>query len=118
MVGFVAGEGVKSSAAVEAAKIKGVEKVVAVENTGYEKVRKYGTFFPSFSHEDSSLMVYYRAYPRTTPPYSWKILKAEDTHMSLLIIQPSERVFYLASRLCLMCNKFLISPLLRAKTVC
>ncbi|EEA22484.1 Electron transfer flavoprotein alpha-subunit [Talaromyces marneffei ATCC 18224] len=37
VTGFVAGDGVKSSAAVEAAKIKGVEKVVAVENAAYEK---------------------------------------------------------------------------------
>lgn len=38
VTGFVAGEGVKSSAAAEAAKIKGVEKVVAVDNAAYEKV--------------------------------------------------------------------------------
>ncbi|EED15641.1 electron transfer flavoprotein alpha subunit, putative [Talaromyces stipitatus ATCC 10500] len=37
VTGFVAGDGVKSSAAVEAAKIKGLEKVVAVENAAYEK---------------------------------------------------------------------------------
>lgn len=47
VVGFVAGEGVKSSAAVEAAKIKGVEKVVAIENTAYEKVRKIWHFLSS-----------------------------------------------------------------------
>lgn len=35
---FVAGSGVKGTAAVEAAKIKGLEKVVAVENDAYEKV--------------------------------------------------------------------------------
>ncbi|KAI7970949.1 hypothetical protein EIK77_000616 [Talaromyces pinophilus] len=38
VTGFVAGEGVKSSAAVEAAKIKGLEKVVTVDNAAYEKV--------------------------------------------------------------------------------
>lgn len=36
---FIAGKGVKSSAATEAAKIKGLEKVVAVDNEAYEKVR-------------------------------------------------------------------------------
>lgn len=38
VTGFVAGSGVKGSAAVEAAKIKGLEKVIAVENDAYEKV--------------------------------------------------------------------------------
>ncbi|GAD97292.1 electron transfer flavoprotein alpha subunit [Paecilomyces variotii No. 5] len=38
VTGFVAGNGVKSSAAAEAAKVKGLEKVVAVENAAYEKV--------------------------------------------------------------------------------
>lgn len=38
VTGFVAGSGVKGSAAAEAAKIKGVEKVVAVDNDAYEKV--------------------------------------------------------------------------------
>jgi electron transfer flavoprotein alpha subunit len=36
---FVAGSHIKSTAAIEASKIKGVEKVVAVENDVYEKVR-------------------------------------------------------------------------------
>ena len=35
---FVAGAGVKATSAAEAAKYKGVEKVVAVENEAYEKV--------------------------------------------------------------------------------
>lgn len=39
ITGFVAGSGVKASAAAEAAKIKGVEKIVAVDNEAYEKVR-------------------------------------------------------------------------------
>jgi hypothetical protein len=36
---FVAGAGVKGTAAAEAAKIKGLDKVLAVENDAYEKVR-------------------------------------------------------------------------------
>lgn len=35
---FVAGNAVKGTAAAEAAKIKGLEKVVAVENAAYDKV--------------------------------------------------------------------------------
>lgn len=35
---FVAGSGVKESAAAEAAKIKGLDKVVAVNNDAYERV--------------------------------------------------------------------------------
>jgi electron transfer flavoprotein alpha subunit len=38
VTGFVAGSGVKGTTAVEAAKIKGLEKVVAVDNDAYEKV--------------------------------------------------------------------------------
>ena len=41
---FLAGSGVKGTSAAEAAKIKGLEKVVAVENDAYEKV---WFFFPS-----------------------------------------------------------------------
>jgi electron transfer flavoprotein alpha subunit len=35
---FLAGSGVKATSAAEAAKIKGIEKVLAVENDAYEKV--------------------------------------------------------------------------------
>lgn len=35
---FLAGSGVKGTSAAEAAKIKGLDKVVAVENDAYEKV--------------------------------------------------------------------------------
>lgn len=38
VTGFVAGSGVKGTSAAEAAKIKGVEKIVVVENEAYEKV--------------------------------------------------------------------------------
>lgn len=41
VTGFLAGSGVKGTSAAEAAKIKGVEKVLAVENDAYEKVRLY-----------------------------------------------------------------------------
>ncbi|GMF69973.1 unnamed protein product [Aspergillus oryzae] len=36
---FVAGNGVKGTSAAEAAKIKGLDKVVAVDSEAYEKVR-------------------------------------------------------------------------------
>jgi electron transfer flavoprotein alpha subunit len=36
---FLAGSGVKATSAAEAAKIKGIEKVLAVENDAYEKVK-------------------------------------------------------------------------------
>lgn len=39
ITGFVAGSAVKGTSAAEAAKIKGLEKVVAVENGAYDKVR-------------------------------------------------------------------------------
>lgn len=37
VTGFVAGSGIKGTAAVEAAKVKGVEKVLAVESDAYDK---------------------------------------------------------------------------------
>lgn len=40
---FIAGNGVKGSSAAEAAKIKGLEKVVAVDNEAYEKVTQQET---------------------------------------------------------------------------
>lgn len=41
---FIAGSGVKGTSAVEAAKIKGLDKVMAVDNEAYEKVRRLPTF--------------------------------------------------------------------------
>ncbi|KAJ5585804.1 hypothetical protein N7450_005591 [Penicillium hetheringtonii] len=41
---FLAGSGVKGTSAAEAAKIKGLEKVVAVENDAYEKNIKKGEY--------------------------------------------------------------------------
>jgi electron transfer flavoprotein alpha subunit len=38
VTGFIAGSGVKGTSAAEAAKIKGIEKVLAVDNDAYEKV--------------------------------------------------------------------------------
>lgn len=35
---FVAGSGVKSTAAAEVAKVKGLDKVIAIDNDAYEKV--------------------------------------------------------------------------------
>lgn len=39
VTGFVAGSGVKATSAAEAAKIKGLDKILAVENEAYDKVR-------------------------------------------------------------------------------
>jgi electron transfer flavoprotein alpha subunit len=39
VTGFIAGSGVKGTSAAEAAKIKGIEKVLAVDNDAYEKVQ-------------------------------------------------------------------------------
>jgi electron transfer flavoprotein alpha subunit len=47
ITGFVAGSGVKGNAATEAAKIKGVEKILAVENGAYDKVNFFGDFLAS-----------------------------------------------------------------------
>jgi hypothetical protein len=43
VTGFLAGSGVKGTSAAEAAKIKGIEKVLAVENDAYEKVQPIRT---------------------------------------------------------------------------
>jgi electron transfer flavoprotein alpha subunit len=82
VTGFVAGEGVKSSAAAEAAKIKGIEKIVAVDNAAYEKVCGTRTQqWKRVRNFESSLYYYHRAYPKTTLPCSWTTSKAADIHM-------------------------------------
>lgn len=42
---FVAGNGVKDTAAAEAAKIEGLDKVLAVDNAAYERVHPPGFVF-------------------------------------------------------------------------
>jgi electron transfer flavoprotein alpha subunit len=48
VTGFIAGSGVKGTSAAEAAKIKGIEKVLAVDNDAYEKVRTPASSVNSF----------------------------------------------------------------------
>lgn len=47
--GFVAGSNIKA-VAEEAAKVEGVEKIIAVDNAAYDKVREnqFSSYFPSF----------------------------------------------------------------------
>lgn len=82
ITGFVAGENVKSSAAAEAAKIKGLEKVIAVDNAAYEKVRRARIqTIRKLRNYICSLDYPHRAYPKITPRYSWTISRAADIHM-------------------------------------
>lgn len=82
ITGFVAGESVKSSAAAEAAKIKGLEKVIAVDNAAYEKVRRARIqTIRKLRNSICSLDYPHRAYPKITPRYSWTISRAADIHM-------------------------------------
>jgi electron transfer flavoprotein alpha subunit len=60
---FVAGTGAKS-VAQEAAKIKGIEKVIFVENPAYDKVRYVSLVVPLPFELNSNLG---RAWPRTFP---------------------------------------------------
>lgn len=66
VTGFVAGSGVKGTTAVEAAKIKGLEKVVAVDNDAYEKVYYGLLLFLQPSTGGFVLTGIDRACPRTT----------------------------------------------------
>jgi hypothetical protein len=82
VTGFVAGDGVKSSAAAEAAKIKGLDKVVAVDNAAYERVREPILHIrPKVRIHIANWIYYHRAYPKTTLRYSWTTSKAADIHM-------------------------------------
>jgi Electron transfer flavoprotein, alpha subunit len=78
---FVAGSGVKSTSAAEAAKIKGLEKVIAVENDAYEKVYTACEALALTLANDSFSLIS-RVFPKNYAPLlAENIKKGEYTHI-------------------------------------
>lgn len=92
---FVAGKDVKGTAAAEAAKIKGLEKVVAVDNEAYEKVGIPATVIdlPGGYILTERLT---RDFPKTMLLCSSTTSSLAAFLMSSLLTPPLERVFCLA----------------------
>lgn len=90
VTGFVAGSGVKGSSAAEAAKIKGVEKVVAVDNDAYEKVEWRYFRARGICTDDVA-----RVCLRITLLSWWKISRTVVSPTSSLPTLPSARAFCL-----------------------
>lgn len=67
--GFVAGSSIKA-VAEEAAKVEGVEKIIAVDNAAYDKVRENSTTSSRLELRivQVNLLSYYRASQKTTRP--------------------------------------------------
>lgn len=90
---FLAGAGVKGTSAAEAAKIKGIEKVVAVENDAYEKVwqRVHCKYVQLLM---CTFLSFYRVSPRTMRHSSSRTSRRANTPTSSPAIQPLARAFY------------------------
>ena len=79
ITGFVAGKNTKS-VAQEAAKVKGIEKIVVVEDEAYDKVRRTDR---SVRVSSAPLISSIRVFQRTTLHYSRKTSSPEVTPMLL-----------------------------------
>ena len=88
VTGFIAGSNVQS-VAKDAAKVKGLEKIITIENSAYDKVHSHRPSRRSASH---ILMVYDRGFQKTTRLYSLKTSPGEGIHMFLQGIQRSVRI--------------------------
>lgn len=123
VTGFLAGSGVKGTSAAEAAKIKGLEKVLAVENDTYEKVGLFVYFYVQYAqYATVSLTKFFsllscRACRRTMPLFSWRISKKANLRTLSLATQPLARAFCLEWLPCWMSSKFRTLPGSRARIV-
>lgn len=84
ITGFIAGTGAKS-VAEEAAKVKGLKKIIFIENSSYDKVR------PHVGSSGLFLNICYRASLRITLLCSPKTSKGRASAMYSLATQPSAR---------------------------
>lgn len=113
---FVAGSGVKSTSAAEAAKIKGLEKVIAVENDAYEKVYTACEALALTLANDSFSLIS-RVFPRIMPLSSLRTLRRANTPTSSAATRPSVRAFCPASPLFWTSSRSPTSPESKARTV-
>ena len=76
ITGIVAGSGVKS-VAEEASKVKGLDRIIMIENASYDKV---GLHFTGHIKYPPLLRMSYRVFLKTTPLYLSKTLRKKDSH--------------------------------------
>lgn len=114
VTGFLAGAGVKGTSAAEAAKIKGLEKVVAVENEAYEKVCTMNCGPESLL---ICVFVIRRASPRTMPLCSSRTSRRASIHTLSPATRPSVRACCPAWPLFWICNRSPTSLESKARTV-
>ena len=88
ITGLIAGSGVKSVAEA-AAKVKGLDKILVIENAAYDKVGISTTCHIKLLQ---NLTVRSRVYQRTTPLYLWKTSRKKALHMSSLDTRPLGRI--------------------------
>lgn len=104
ITGFVAGGNIKA-VAEEAAKVKGLEKIIAVDNAAYDKVCNIS--------ENAHWTVQADTIPRdcqkTMPRYSQRISRRAASHMSSLATLRLARVFCPALRRYSTSSRFQIS---------
>ncbi|KAJ5105054.1 hypothetical protein NUU61_002401 [Penicillium alfredii] len=79
VTGFLAGSGVKGTSAAEAAKIKGLEKVLAVENDAYEKVGLFVYFYVQYAQ--------YATVSLTIPFFPSSILQGLPENYAPLLVE-------------------------------
>jgi hypothetical protein len=112
VTGLVAGSGVKA-VAEEAAKVKGLEKIIFVENGAYDKVciisvvkgcwsllsasfaaclqSTLSTSFAMHDHTFLSILIIPRVYPKTMHPWWWRTSRTAASHTCLRVTQHSAR---------------------------
>jgi len=87
ITGLVAGSGV-NPVAEEAAKVKGIEKIIMVENGSYDKACGPIVYIYKDIRTDNWL----RVFQRITLPWWPRISRREGSHTSLLAIRLSARI--------------------------
>ena len=78
VTGIVAGRDVKS-VAKEASLVKGLDKIIVIENAAYDKVRLLLTSYTQFPH---LLSICYRVFRKTTLLFLLKISRKKGSHTS------------------------------------
>lgn len=87
ITGFIAGSGVKS-VVEEAAKVKGLDKIIMVENGAYDKVGPSSAGNIRFPHD---LTISHRVFRKTTPLCLLRTSRKEGLHTSWLGTRPLAR---------------------------
>jgi hypothetical protein len=93
VTGLVAGKGGKA-VAEEAAKVKGVEKIIYIDSEAYDRVRRDAVELERRIAEPLSVPVLTpsRDFRKTSRLWLWRTRRKADTHISLLDTLPLEKI--------------------------